>query len=111
MIRTLCLVALLGVLLAPVATAEPLQDPTKPPRTTGTATSEGQGEAARVSVIRLHGSAALAVVDDQTVRVGDRLNGAHVQDIDAGGVTLEQDDRTWTLPLGSRPDMQIRRHP
>ncbi|WP_017941244.1 MULTISPECIES: hypothetical protein [unclassified Thioalkalivibrio] len=113
MIRALCLVAFLGVLAAPAAAAEPLQDPTKPPRATatGAAAGEAPGEAARVSVIRLHGSAALAVVGDQTVRVGDRLNGAHVQDIDAGGVTLEQDDRTWTLPLGSRPDMQIRRHP
>lgn len=112
MIRRFHSLAFLVMLLPPFAAAEELQDPTQPPReAAASGIPEPPEGGARVSLIRLNGSTALAMVDGRSVRAGDRLNGARVKSINAGGVTLEQDDRTWTLPLGSRPDMEIRRHP
>lgn len=99
------------LLLASSLQAETLHDPTQPPKERSAAQTAAPPAEKTVSVIRLHGDSALAVINGETVRVGDTLNGARVLAIQADGVTLEQENRTWTLPLGTRPAMDIRRHP
>ena len=101
-----------ALLAGHAAWADALHDPTQPPASaTGSPQADTHGKASNISVIRLRGSEALAVIDGRTVRIGDRLNGARVQSIDAAGVTLKENGRTRTLPLGGRADMDIRRHP
>ena len=103
---------LLGLLLlAPAAWA--LDDPTQPSRTTTEAApaTSTSADAVTASMVRLSAEDAVAVINGQTVRRGDTVEGMRVGRIHAGGVTLFRDDNDHLeVPVSPRTGIELRRH-
>lgn len=89
-----------------------LQDPTRPPAAmlhpvAGSPGSAGAGAGIEPGAHRLQsiligrapGGRRVAVIDGDTVRVGERVGGARVVAIEAGAVQLEQAGKRSTLTL------------
>lgn len=98
-------------MLAGVASAQTVQDPTRPPAQLLRPAAGGgvvaAGPQLQSILIGRNGSRRVAVIDGDTVRVGDRVAGARVVAINAGTVLLEQGGVRTTLTLqlpGSRPE-------
>lgn len=100
------------ILVALLALA--LQDPTRPPAamlqpragSLGSAGAAMQQDAHRLQSIligRAPGGRRVAVIDGDTVRVGDRVGGARVLAIEAGAVQIEQGGKRSTLTLTAPP--------
>lgn len=84
---------LLAVAMLPGAAAA-LDDPTRPyayRRDAVVVVSPGQAETYRVSAIRIGETDRTAIVNNITVRPGDRVGSAEVVAIDADGVVLQQE--------------------
>lgn len=91
---------LLCCLLGPLAQAEVLQDPTAPlaGSSTGASPSKGAGLPRLQSVILGNGP-ALAVLNGQSYRVGQRIDGFLLVGISADAVVLEKAGKRQTLTL------------
>ncbi len=99
------LFALLAVLLLPLAAAQGLVDPTRPPDAPLAGGDSGAGAgAARAapqlqSVLVASSGRRVAVVDGHTVRVGDKVGEASVAGIGDTSVTLRRGKRIETIRL------------
>ncbi|WP_229425004.1 MULTISPECIES: hypothetical protein [unclassified Massilia] len=101
--------ALSLALLAGHAAAQPLQDPTRPPASLmagqGTARAIAAAPVQRapqlqsVLIARQPGGRHVAVIDGETVRVGDLVRGARVARIDANEVELRRGRARQVLTL------------
>ncbi len=103
-----CLVLMLVLLVAPVATAE-LVDPTRPPAVPGGAPDPAEPRRGLTSIL-VSPERRLATIDGETVRVGDRVQGGRVLAISPTTVRLAGPDgpldltlvppvlRKWNLP-------------
>ena len=81
--------------------AEELQDPTRPSyATVGASPNEPQAAASLVlNAIRLSPGQRRAMINNRTVRVGERVGDARVVAIDRGGVRLQRGTEQFTLHL------------
>lgn len=88
------------LLLSPVVQAEVLRDPTQPLEAPA-----GQGEASqarglpRLQSIMLGNGPARAVLDGQSYRIGDSVNGYRLVGIDADAVLLDKGGKRLRLAL------------
>lgn len=101
--RRLLRVALL-FLVAAGAQAQALQDPTRPPVTQGAAGGDGAGAAPQlqsVLIARQSGGRQVAVIDGETVRLGETFKGARVARITAREVELVRGKDRQVLRLSS----------
>ena len=92
--------ALWGSLLSPQAPAEVLQDPTAP--LAGSSTGASPTKAAglpRLQSIILGNGPALAVLNGQSYRIGQRVDGYQLVAIRADAVVLEKAGKRQTLTL------------
>lgn len=92
--------ALWGCLLSPQALAEVLQDPTAP--LAGTSTGAGPVKAAglpRLQSIILGNGPALAVLNGQSYRIGQLVDGYQLVAISADSVVLEKGGKRQALTL------------
>lgn len=89
-------------LLSPLAQAEVLQDPTAP--LAGMSASKGANPSATAGVPRLQSiiignGPALAVINGQSYRVGQRIEGYQLVAISADAVVLEKGGKRQSLTL------------
>ncbi len=92
--------ALWGSLLALQAQAEVLQDPTMPLAGSGSAASVAkEAGLPRLQSVILGSGPALAVLDGQSYRVGQQVNGFRLVGISADSVVLEKAGKRQTLTL------------
>lgn len=92
--------ALWGCLLVPLAQAEVLQDPTAPLAGTAPAASASKGAGLpRLQSVILGNGPALAVINGQSYRVGQQVNGFRLVAIGADSVVLEKAGKRQTLTL------------
>ncbi|MBP4034612.1 MSHA biogenesis protein MshK [Aeromonas sp. PrichA-15] len=92
--------ALWGSLLALQAQAEVLQDPTLPLVGSGSAASVAkEAGLPRLQSVILGSGPALAVLDGQSYRVGQQVNGFRLVGISADSVVLEKAGKRQTLTL------------
>ncbi len=94
-VKTLFLTALAGLALAHFpASAQELLDPTRPPAGLGqvdaTAAGDGAPRLQSVLISPKAGGRHVAVIDGETVRLGDTFKGARVARMTAGEVVLER---------------------
>lgn len=97
-----CLALLLTCLLSPLAQAEVLQDPTTP--LTGMGSGKGASQSATAGAPKLQSiiignGPALAVINGQSVRVGQRIEGYQLVAISADSVVLEKGGKRQSLTL------------
>ncbi|MFM5162054.1 MSHA biogenesis protein MshK [Aeromonas rivipollensis] len=91
---------LLCCLLGPLAQAEVLQDPTSPLAGSGAAASPSKGAGLpRLQSVILGNGPALAVLNGQSYRVGQRIDGFLLVGISADAVVLEKAGKRQTLTL------------
>lgn len=91
---------LLCCLLGPLAQAEVLQDPTAPLAGSGAAASPSKDAGLpRLQSVILGSGPALAVLDGQSYRVGQQVNGFRLVGISADSVVLEKAGKRQTLTL------------
>ncbi len=91
---------LLCCLLGPLAQAEVLQDPTAPLAGSGAVASPSKGAGLpRLQSVILGNGPALAVLDGQSYRVGQRIDGFLLVGISADAVVLEKAGKRQTLTL------------
>ena len=99
---------LTGVLLATGAGAQTVQDPTRPPAAFLHPAAGGQDRGApalqSILVGRAAGGRRVAVIDGDTVRVGDVVRGARVVAITQGEVVLQRGARREVLTWKAAPD-------
>ncbi|MCX4031984.1 SctD/MshK family protein [Aeromonas caviae] len=89
-----------GSLLALQAQAEVLQDPTMPLAGSGSAASVAkEAGLPRLQSVILGSGPALAVLDGQSYRVGQQVNGFRLVGISADSVVLEKAGKRQTLTL------------
>lgn len=85
------------------AQAQPLQDPTRPPvqllQPVPGAKLESAPQVQSILVGRGAGGRRVAVIDGETVRVGDRVRGARVAAISATTVELQRGSKREVLTL------------
>lgn len=99
MAREIVLALLLGLLATPAMAAvfsSGLADPTRPP---GSGGGEYVAPTSGVTAIRISGSQRLAVIDGQTLKVGDRYRDGHITAIHPYEVIVERAGRTTSLRL------------
>jgi MSHA biogenesis protein MshK len=88
------------LLLAPLAQAEVLRDPTQPLDGLAGNASPVQGAGLpRLQSIMLGNGPARAVLDGQSYRIGDRVNGYRLVGIDADAVHLDKGGKRLRLAL------------
>ncbi|WP_425934577.1 SctD/MshK family protein [Aeromonas rivipollensis] len=91
---------LLCCLLGPLAQAEVLQDPTAPLAGSGATASPSKGAGLpRLQSVILGNGPALAVLNGQSYRVGQRIDGFLLVGISADAVVLEKAGKRQTLTL------------
>ncbi|WP_461602874.1 SctD/MshK family protein [Aeromonas rivipollensis] len=91
---------LLCCLLGPLAQAEVLQDPTAPLAGSGEAASPSkEAGLPRLQSVILGNGPALAVLNGQSYRVGQRIDGFLLVGISADAVVLEKAGKRQTLTL------------
>ena len=94
---------LLCCLLSPLAQAEVLQDPTAPLTAMSTSASPdkvaGLLKLPKLQSVILGNGPALAVLNGQSYRVGQRIDGYRLVSISADAVVLEQAGKRQTLTL------------
>lgn len=91
---------LLCCLLGPLAQAEVLQDPTAPLAGSGVAASPSKDAGLpRLQSVILGNGPALAVLNGQSYRVGQRIDGFLLVGISADAVVLEKAGKRQTLTL------------
>lgn len=91
---------LLCCLLGPLAQAEVLQDPTAPLAGSSAAASPSKGAGLpRLQSVILGNGPALAVLNGQSYRVGQRIDGFLLVGISADAVVLEKAGKRQTLTL------------
>lgn len=100
-----CGLLLVGLLLALPVTADS-DDPMRPPQARQTTTPAVQ-QSWDLSSVLISERRRLAVINDQMVKVGDRVGGARVQRIEADRVILLRGEQSMTLTL--RAGLDIRR--
>jgi MSHA biogenesis protein MshK len=91
---------LVVLLLGLCAVAQAALDPTQPPAEVFTASASASAPAAPVlqSIVR-GGRQSLAVINGQTLKVGDELDGAKLRAIYAHSVVLERQGQQQVLRL------------
>ncbi|EOD55202.1 MSHA biogenesis protein MshK [Aeromonas molluscorum 848] len=95
------------LLLAPLAQAEVLRDPTQPlDGLTGSAKAPQAAGLPRLQSIMLGNGPARAVLDGQSYRVGDQVNGYRLAGIDADAVLLDKGGKRLRLALFSAGVLQ-----
>jgi MSHA biogenesis protein MshK len=95
----------LGLLITSISYAQ-LPDPTRPPNYQQNTTTTGESKL-RLSSILIGPQRRIAVINDQTLKVGDSIMDYKIIKIEAKAVTLKQaDDSTITLPLLDMPIKQ-----
>ena len=100
-----CGLVFLGLLLALPVMADS-DDPMRPPQARQATTPAAQ-QSWDLSSVLIGERRRLAVINDQMVKVGDRVGGARVQRIEADRVILLRGEQSMTLTL--RADLDIRR--
>ena len=91
---------LLCCLLGPLAQADVLQDPTAPLAGSGAAGGPSKGAGLpRLQSVILGNGPALAVLNGQSYRVGQRIDGFLLVGISADAVVLEKAGKRQTLTL------------
>ncbi|BCA78655.1 hypothetical protein [Desulfuromonas sp. AOP6] len=93
---------LCGLLLLIAASglhAEPLRDPTRPPRSLAAPTRVETTSKWQVSSILISADRRVATVNGQAVQVGDRISGARVLAIAADSVRLRNEKKEFTVRL------------
>ncbi|MCV3288639.1 MSHA biogenesis protein MshK [Aeromonas media] len=91
---------LLCCLLGPLAQAEVLQDPTAPLAGSGAAANPSKDAGLpRLQSVILGNGPALAVLNGQSYRVGQRIDGFLLVGISADAVVLEKAGKRQTLTL------------
>lgn len=101
------IVAAGATLVAPLASAQALQDPTRPPAALMAVAKGGAGapvvhEGPRLQSIlaaRTPGGRHVAVIDGQTVRPGDMFKGSRVEHMTQTEVVLSKDGKKQVLKL------------
>jgi MSHA biogenesis protein MshK len=97
------LLTLLALAGASVAHAQAVQDPTRPPqallRPIAAGANAGAPQLQSILIGRGAGGRRVAVIDGDTVRVGDRVGGARVVAINAADVQLQRGGKRETLKL------------
>lgn len=98
---TACGLVLLAYLFGPLAQAEVLQDPTAPLAGTSMATGSGSKTAGlpRLQSIILGNGPALAVLNGQSYRIGQRIDGYQLVAISTDSVVLEKGGKRQSLTL------------
>jgi MSHA biogenesis protein MshK len=98
---------MLALLAGTGASAQAVQDPTRPPQALLHPVAGGAGADApqlqSILIGRGAGGRRVAVIDGETVRVGDRVAGARVVAINTADVQLQRGARHETLKL-TAPD-------
>ncbi len=97
-------------LMASSALAQALQDPTRPPASlmpaargaTGTIAADGP-RLQSILIARTPGGRHVAVIDGETVRLGDRFHGAKVERMTQTEVVLSQGGKQQVLKLFPAP--------
>lgn len=101
------LLTLLALVGASVAHAQAVQDPTRPPqallRPIAGGADAGAPQLQSILIGRGAGGRRVAVIDGETVRVGDRVAGARVAAINAADVQLQRGGKHEILKL-TAPD-------
>lgn len=95
-----------GTLLASAAVAQVLQDPTRPPASLLGAAKGAPGTAApqgphlqSILIARTPGGRHVAVIDGETVRLGDSFRGARVERMTQTEVVLSKGGKKQVLKL------------
>ncbi len=107
-IRVMMVLLLASILPSGVAMAEETQrrDPLKPPGRVQQATRPAFSvDDWRLMSTLVSEGRRVAIINDDTVRVGGRVNGARVLGIESGRVRLEYRGREFTI---TRPDVRVR---
>jgi len=97
--------ALIFVIVSAMPTLAALEDPTRPPAQAAAVTTQspaaaaGNGPRWTLTSTLVSPSRRTAVINDQVVAVGDRVDGALVADIQADSVRLRAGGREVTLTL------------
>ena len=103
MVEAMKHIALIGALLAGGASAQAVQDPTRPPtqmlRPAANAAATDAPQLQSILVGRAAGGRRLAVIDGKTVRVGDQVGNARVLGISQAQVVLQRGTRREVLTL------------
>jgi MSHA biogenesis protein MshK len=107
----LLLVATLGVSSAPAA--QSMGDPTRPPNVTaGTDNAESEPAAYQLQSVLIAPGRKVAIVNGETVHIGEKVGDAVVRNISESGVVLQYPDRSETLKLtGDIKRRPVRRPP
>ncbi|MCP3176604.1 MAG: hypothetical protein AB7F21_02640 [Desulfuromonadales bacterium] len=79
--------------------AEPLRDPTRPPRVLAAPAPAERTTGWQVSSILISPGRRVATVNGQAVQVGDRIAGARVTAIAADSVRLRKENKEFTVRL------------
>jgi len=98
-------VIVIGALLAGSAWAQPVQDPTRPPaqllRPAGQSVVAAAPQLQSILVGRAAGGRRVAVIDGNTVRIGDSVGGARVVAMTQTDVVLQRGARREVLTLNA----------
>lgn len=81
------------------ALGQALADPTRPPNVTGSDASEAEPPANQLQSLLIAQGRKVAIVNGETVRVGDKVGDALVKNISEAGVVLQYSDHSETLKL------------
>lgn len=102
----LVLFANLVLAVAPALGDDGVPDPTRPPNMSPGASPGASGAGPILQAVRISHGRTLAIVDGQSVRVGDTVGGLKVLRITEGGVVLGGGGQSRTLTLF--PEVQKR---
>lgn len=91
---------LVGAAAAAAATPDPTRPPTAAEIRAWRAGNDGGGTTWRLESVLISDNRRVAVINGETVGVGDRVNGARVTAISAGSVSLEDNGKAVELTLG-----------
>lgn len=105
--KSLLLLSAAGLFLSVSSFAEELVDPTRPPASIAAPVAEAVVQAAGLQSIIISRNRRAAIIDGQTVELGDRLGDARLIEVNAAGVVLKSNKGRQVLMLF--PDVKITR--
>ncbi len=77
---------MIGILVASLAGAEGLRDPTRPPQPRAAARAVVRNQMPAVSAIFTRGTDRKAIVDGRLVKAGDAIGGGRIEAVSADGI-------------------------
>jgi MSHA biogenesis protein MshK len=96
------LATLLLMMTAQAATADRLQDPTRPANARAALASTPKAESVRLEAIFRSDGTNVAIVNGKVVRTGDRIGSVRIDEVMPHGIRYTREGRTHTTSLDGK---------